>query len=701
MRHAFQTVTWVFALALIIGFGTSAFAEEDPPGSHRNWGISWNIRAGSAGGEYGDFMEKGTAWDLDIYKQKGNWRYGVGIMFSSMRMTPPNDNQPEWAHFETFGYASRVFRNQETLRPYLQGRFAIARMHPRSELFLKEPEGELDDGESPTDAVNGIGLSFIPGFEFELTRGFALDLSAYFNWYITEKYSLQDYLGNRPVDAADPGNGTEYGIRVGATWRPLSHVPPEHARTASRDTTPLDPPSKHKDAWGVTVSPGWAAAEVLAINFGASMFNEYVRQANFNQISPRSFWSNLEDGFNFDDNKFKTNQYVHPFNGSTYFNSGRANGVNFWGSSVCAIVGAFIWEAMGETHPMSYNDMISTGIGGMAFGETMYRVSSSILDNKDTGSSRTWREIGAFLVDPIRGFNRFLSGRATRVEGNPADPNDWRPLYYRDQLGVGAWITGRGESIKDSTDTQTFIVVDLHHGNPWDNARRKPFDHFTVGWQFNGDDKQTLGRLQIRGDWFSKGLGDPDDRNHAIAFAQYFDYVNNFAYEFGGQSFGGALYSRFRPSANLAIRTRVDLTGMILGAVNTEYSYLAVVPSQEREREYDYGSGGGLALEAAADYKRFAFNMFYRGQVLNVKNGSIYNPDDTGLGFEADHLIQAAAIGAHFQIRDTMSIAGDAGVFLRESHYSNPDLVDGRRRVPQAKLYLSWNIAPASEPDER
>jgi len=32
---------------------------------------------------------------------------------------------------------------------------------------------------------------------------------------------------------------------------------------------------------------------MLGINFGASMFNEYVRDANFNQISPRSFWANL------------------------------------------------------------------------------------------------------------------------------------------------------------------------------------------------------------------------------------------------------------------------------------------------------------------------------------------------------------------------------------------------------------------------
>ena len=144
---------------------------------------------------------------------------------------------------------------------------------------------------------------------------------------------------------------------MGATWRPASFDPAaKHVRLAGLATPSRE---RYKDAWGITKSWGWASAEVLAINFGASMFNEYVRQANFNQISPRSFWQNLEDGFNFDDNKFKTNQYVHPFNGSTYFNSGRANGLGYWSSCVTALSGAFIWEAAGETRQLSSSEVSS------------------------------------------------------------------------------------------------------------------------------------------------------------------------------------------------------------------------------------------------------------------------------------------------------------------------------------------------------
>ncbi len=678
-------------LSTIVWAG-AANAQEDPPGLHHQWGVTYTIRAGSAGGDYGEFLEKGTAWDMDIFKQKGDWRYGVGLMFDSMGWKPPYEDEQEWAHFETFGYASRIFRNGERIRPYVQGRFAIVRVHPRSELFLKEPVEDLDPGESPTDAVNGIGLSVIPGFEFDLSKNFALDLSAYLNWYITEKYSLQDYEGNRPLgDQPDPSTGTEWGLRTGVTWRPSSFDPPPK-RTSPPDST-LPSEDEYKDAWGVTKSWGWASAEVLAINFGASMFNEYVRQANFNQISPRSFWHNLEEGFDFDDNKFKTNQYVHPFNGSTYFNSGRANGLGYWSSCVTTVAGAFIWESAGETHPMSYNDMISTGIGGMAFGETMYRLSSEILDNTATGGGRTWREIGAFLVDPVRGFNRFLSGQASRVQGNPASPYDRRPPHYFTSLGAGIRITGSGESIKDSTETRPVIDLYVNSGSPWDNARRKPFDHFDVGVQFNGDDKNTLTRLQIRGDLFSKAFDHQGGPKHGVAFVQYFDYVNNNAFEFGAQSFGGAFYSRFRPSAKYGIQTRVDLLASILAAVNTEYSYVVVTPDQERDREYDYGPGAGFSFEAALSRMQHRVIMVgYRAQWINVSNGSIYVPAGNP-GTSANHYLQSGIVKLNIPVRDAMAVGLDFSVYSRQSTFSNPNYVDTHQRVPQARLYLAFNTS--------
>ena len=120
---------------------------------------------------------------------------------------------------------------------------------------------------------------------------------------------------------------------------------------------PFPAPDGHRDAWGVPNSWGWAASRMFAINWGAAMSNEYARDANFNQISPRSFWANFEEGFTYDDNKFKTNQLVHPFNGSTYYNPGARTG------SASGLLGdgyrrRLRLGVLRETHPMSFNDMV-------------------------------------------------------------------------------------------------------------------------------------------------------------------------------------------------------------------------------------------------------------------------------------------------------------------------------------------------------
>ena len=384
---------------------------------------------------------------------------------------------------------------------------------------------------------------------------------------------------------------------------------------------------------------------------------------------------------------------IHPFNGSTYYNSGRANGLGYWSSSVCALSGAFIWEAMGETHPMSANDMIATGIGGIAFGEATYRLSSLVLDNTATGNGRTWREIGGFLIDPVRGFNRFLSGDASRVQGNPSSPYDWHPPRSFTALGVGARITGKGESITDSTQTQAVIDLYINHGSPWENERKKPFDHFDVGLQFNGSDKTPVGRFQIRGDLYSRAFGGETGEKHAWAIVQYFDYINNNAYEFGGQSFGAALFSRFRPSARTGIQTRVDLMATLMAAVNTEYSYVVETPEQERDREYDYGPGAGFSVEASAmRTNRRVVAMWYRAEWINVKNGSVWVPAGNP-GSDANHFIQSTGIALHIPVRGAMSVGLDGSVFFRQSYFSREDFVDTNQRVPQARVYLAWDTA--------
>jgi hypothetical protein len=677
------------------------------------WHLYGGLGLGAADGKYGDVLQKPRQLDLRIARQtaSGKWRFGMGLQFGSMDPAedpniPPETEElwlpdEEWARLETSFSVTRVFNPRGSFRPYLQGRVGIERIHPRSKLFYEQPPPEdLEPGDSPTKATNGIGFTIQPGFEVALGRTLSLDVAAFADYYKTGSYDMS------PLGLPDVDSGFEWGARVGLAWRPFSAPPDPAQKAVLADPTtgkplPLPPPDGRRDAWGVRRSWGWATAEMLAINFGASMFNEYVRDANFNQISPRSFWANFKEGFTYDDNKFKTNQLIHPFNGATYYNAARANGIGFWGSSGMAIAGAFVWECCGETHPMSFNDMVSTGIGGIARGEMSYRVSSLILDNTKRGKGRFGREAAAFLFDPIRGFNRLVTGDASEVKGNPADRWDWRPDF---QLAVraGARVMGEGESISENTNTYGFLELVLNYGNPWDGERHKPYDRFDVYSQSNFGDKTRQGRLLIRGDVFTRPLG--DGKRHSLALQQDFDYIDNEAYEYGGQSLGPALLSRFQPSSTLTLMTRVQAYAILLGAVNSDYSSLAEVANQERYREYDYGPGVGGAVELYLQRKNLPLvTARYRYSYLDVSNGSLYNGETASgaqVGLESTHDVHQVNLKLEIPIARSLSVGADGSIFFRRSHYDvtedTPEFGEAGRRTitqrnPEARLFLAWN----------
>jgi hypothetical protein len=450
------------------------------------------LGTGGAGGDFGGLLTKPVSGEMNIFRTRGAWRFGGGLSFTSLKMGPPYEEEQEWGLQRSYLFATRMLRSEGAVRPYLQLRGGLARLHPRSELFAFSPPPE-EAGDSPTKPANGWSLGLRPGVEFRLNKSLALDVSGHFDWYKVSEYDLS------PVGRPNASSGTAWEARLGLRWHPDDSWPSGPAA--------VDAPSKERGAWGVGPSVGWAVAEAVAINLAASGFNEYVRNANFNQISPRSWWYNIEHGLTYDDNHFKTNQYVHPFNGSTYYNAGRANGLGFWSSSLVALGGAFFWECCGETHPISYNDLISTGIGGIAFGEQAFRFSSQLPDNQDTGKSRFFREAGAFLIDPIRGFSRVLSGRASTVHGKPDEPLDFRPLQARFFLTAGVRTIGEGESISEDSNTYGLIGLNHSYGSVFDNTRRQPFDSLAADYQFSPGDKQARTVLRIRGDLWSKPLG--------------------------------------------------------------------------------------------------------------------------------------------------------------------------------------------------
>ncbi len=594
------------ALVLLCGLLLSPRARAEDAPAPAPWGFNGTFGTGGAGGDFGNLFKNPVSWEYNFFHQRGPWRIGIGYSFESFKMKDPYQDELEWGYQQFYLSGTRMFNMKGSVRPFIQVRGGLARLRPRSELFKMNPLPEdWEKGQATQKASDGFGVSVIPGVEFKLSRAAFLDASLSFNYFSVSDYDLS------PVGLPPTGSGTAWQGRLGITWFPNGEEQGE-------------PGGGVRDAWGVKRSYGWAVGEIMAINNVSGIAAQYIRNVDWSETNPRSYWDNITYGFAYDPDDFKTNQWTHPFNGSQYYNAGRSQGISFWPSAGLAVVGAFGWECCGETQRMSLNDMFATAIGGIALGESQYRLSSEILNNQSKGMNRTLREIGAFVVDPIRGFNRLLSGDATKQADNPVDPMDRRPPHSRTFLAVGARSIGEGSSITHNTKTYASILLNHDYGNVFDATRRKPFDYIDFVAELNLGAEVALGNVQIRGNLASWPLTSSHD--HVFALVQHFDYMNNTAYKFGGQSLGGALTSRFRLSDRVLLRTRLDADGILMGAINAEYSKLADVPNRENLREYDYGPGLGATGRADLVLSGHpVLSALYRFAWIDVKNGSTFN----------------------------------------------------------------------------
>ena len=641
------------------------------------WGFSGTFGYGGAGGDFGNLFRNPLGWEYAFFRQMGPWRAGVGLTFAGFKMKDPYSAEPEWGYQEIYLFGQRTFNTQGTVRPYIQARGGLARLRPRSELFKIDPlPPDWESGQHIMEKTDGFSVALVPGIEWKLNRAAFLDTSLSYNYFSVSPYDLS------PVGHPPYGSGTAWEARLGITWFPNGE------QQAPGEEGP-------RDAWHVKRSYGWAAGEVLAINNLAGVAAQYVRDVDWSETNPRSWWDNLQYGLAYDPDNFKTNQWSHPFNGAAYYNSARANGVGFWPSAGFALGGAFEWEMAGETQRMSLNDMFATTVGGITLGEAQYRLSSEILNNESRGMGRFWREFGAFFVDPIREVNRIIRGEATRVADNPVDPMDFRPPGASTFVATGVRSIGEGSSITNNTKSYATILLNHSYGDVFDTTRRKAFDYMDFVGEINFGEKVGLSNVQIRGNLASWPLG--SSHEHVFALVQHFDYMNNTAYEFGGQSVGAALSSRFRLSDRFALTTRVDADAILMGGINSEYSHLADVPNPERLREYDFGPGlGSMARADLSLNGRPLLSALYRFAWISVTNGSVYTKGT--LGLDANHYIQAAGLRLVIPIKGGFGVGSDAYVFLRDSDFQVVDSATGQettqhvqQRNPQVRIYLSMS----------
>ncbi len=268
-----------------------------------------------------------------------------------------------------------------------------------------------------------------------------------------------------------------------------------------------------------------AAAEVEGFNVALWAFDRYVAKGEYARISLKTIGHNLTHDFKWDNDKLSTNMFMHPYNGNLFYNAARSNGFNFWQSGLFAIAGSASWELFFENEYPSTNDIIATPIGGMCIGEVAYRASDALLDDRTTGANRAAREISAFIISPMRGFTRLITGDAWKRRSTPGRQFGTPNIALEMSLGAGMLDFHHDDS---KVNFGGALKMSLEYGSRFEVKSKKPYDYFTISATLSMMKNQpALQHLEVKGRLIARELLEERDEHLSIGMFQHFDFYDS------------------------------------------------------------------------------------------------------------------------------------------------------------------------------
>lgn len=349
--------------------------------------------------------------------------------------------------------------------------------------------------------------------------------------------------------------------------------------------------------------PVWVPAlEVLGGVTLTWSIDRYMMNADYARISPATWKENIQQGWEWDTDRFGVNFIGHPYSGTLSFNAGRANGYNFFESFGFAVGGSLMWEYFGENTRPSYNDIINTPVNGAFLGEVLYRLSSNILDDRTRGFERFSRELFAGLVDPMRGFNRLIQGKAFRITNKEVYQKE--PLNISLYAGVHHVNDTTNDMFGGSTNT-TMFNVQFDYGNPFEKRWRKPFDFFKLRTDLSfGVGRKILDNVLGYGILVGKNV---DYGKNSILFGafQYYDYWDNATFELGTIGLGGGVFSKVPIGKMVNLYTNIHFALVPFAGNSTHFG-----PDTSQVRDYNFGDGLEGKFESTINIGSYATASF-------------------------------------------------------------------------------------------
>ncbi len=314
----------------------------------------------------------------------------------------------------------------------------------------------------------------------------------------------------------------------------------------------------------------------------------WARDRDWAPVTRTTLRANLKAGFTFDQDVLQTNFFGHPYHGGLQFNAARSAGLSFWESALYTFGGSLAWELFAEREKPALNDLAVTTLGGILLGEMTFRLSSELLD-EGSDESRLLRELAAACVNPVRGFDRAVTGRAWS-KGAPAIRH---PLRLELDVGADRVSLNEEQGTPSPSRPALLLATRVRYGDLLPVPERtsfEPLEYFEIYAAANLLNSQLSG-AHVYSSGLLYGISTqlsswprPFADNDVLGVALNYEYVGTDFTTYSGLGFGPVNHLVLRRGGHLSVRLSVGADFVpILGATSTEAGHSA--------RDYNFATG--------------------------------------------------------------------------------------------------------------
>lgn len=455
--------------------------------------------------------------------------------------------------------------------------------------------------------------------------------------------------------------------------------------------------------WQVKKYPWKAGIETFGANAVVWAFNRYVANEEFARISMSSIRHNFKTGFVWDNDRFSTNLFAHPYHGSLYYNAARSNGLSFWESIPYTFAGSFMWEFFGENEPAAINDFIATSLGGVALGEVTNRISHLVLDDSKSGFERFCREFLALAVSPMQGLNRLLSGDMWRKRATHYKYHNYDRIPVQFYIGVGDRYLA-DDNYLFRGEQSPYIKLQMRYGDLFSKTDRAPYDFFTLNALVNlAGNQPIISELNLLAKLWGKELKTTTGMEMLFGVFQHFNYFDaeevidgtgNIPFKISeAAGFGPGVIFKF-PEVNkfVKLEQQIHLSGILLGGSLSDHYYFI-------DRNYNMGSGFSIKTNTNMNFGRYG-NFALNLQHYRIFTWKGYEAKEPGKledplylnaqGDKGDAMLTVLNPVIGLNITKKLQANIEASYYIRQTHYSFYE--DVNFRTFETRLGLTYRF---------